>query len=256
MNRIDKLFGSKRKNILNIYCTAGFPEIDSLQKIILSLQNNGVDIIEVGMPYSDPLADGPVIQESNMKALGNGMHMNLLFKQLKQIKDQVKIPMILMGYLNPVMQFGFERFCREASESGIDGLILPDLPMFEYVRDHKETVEKYGLYNIFLITPETTEERIRKIDSLSSGFIYAVSSSSTTGKDTDISGKEKYFERIRSMDLINPVLVGFGIRDKQTFSEACKHTNGAIIGSAYIKALQGSSDIEEVTKQFVNGILN
>ncbi len=255
MNRIESLFQSRKQDILNIYCTAGFPSVDSTVPVMMALQQNGVDMIELGMPYSDPLADGPVIQQSNMAALQNGMTIHKLFSQLQGFRHQVYLPVILMGYMNPVLQYGFEKFCQHAADVAIDGLILPDLPMYEYETEYGEFIRKYGLSFIFLITPETSEDRIRMIDEISSGFIYAVSSSSTTGKDADITSQQQYFERLKSMKLRNPVLVGFGIKDRQTFTAACQHANGAIIGSAYIKALESGTDINESTRNFVENIL-
>lgn len=255
MNKLSALLKNKKKDILNIYFSAGFPRLDDTNKILRSLEKYGADIVEIGMPYSDPLADGPVIQQSNMIALQNGITIQKLFSQLKENKT-VSLPVILMGYLNPVLQFGFEQFCQQASDVGIDGLILPDLPMYEYENEYRSIIKKYGLDFIFLITPETSEERIRKIDELSTGFIYAVSSSSTTGKDTQIQEQENYFKKLQKMNLKNPVLVGFGIKNKVTFQAACKYTNGAIIGSAYIKALQSADDVEAATQQFLQKILD
>jgi tryptophan synthase alpha chain len=207
------------------------------------------------MPYSDPLADGPVIQASSSVALANGMTIAKLFDQLRGFRQQVHIPVILMGYMNPVLQFGFERFCQQAAAVAVDAMILPDLPMYEYESEYKSLVEKYGLDFIFLVTPETSEQRIRKIDELTNGFIYAVSSSSTTGSDKNMTDVGAYLKRLQKMKLRNPVLVGFGIRDKETFNAACLHSNGAIIGSAYINALQKSGEVKETTKLFLDGIL-
>ena len=255
MNRIETLFQTKQKNILNVYCTAGYPLLESTIPVMKALQENGTDIVELGMPYSDPLADGPVIQQSNMTALSNGMTISKLFEQLRDFRHQVYLPVLLMGYMNPILQYGFERFCQHAADLAIDGLILPDLPIYEFETEYGPFIRKYGLSFIFLVTPETSEERIRKIDELSTGFIYAVSSSSTTGKDTNLPGQQSYFERLKNMKLINPVLVGFGIRDRQTFNSACMHANGAIIGSAYIKALENSPDVFQSTKEFLSNIL-
>lgn len=255
MNRIDKLFSEKKKHILNIYCTAGYPALNSTTEVLTALQNNGVDLIEIGMPYSDPLADGPVIQQSNLIALDNGMSIPVLFKQLKNVRENIHLPIILMGYMNPVMQYGLEKFCTAAAAVGVDGIILPDLPMYEFETLYKQLFEKHNLRFIFLVTPETSEERIQKIDTLSNGFIYAVSSSSTTGNNKAIEGQQEYFKKLQDMQLANPILVGFGIKDKQTFLAACEHANGAIIGSAYIKALTGSKDVPATTKDFLNIIL-
>ncbi|MEO5908672.1 MAG: tryptophan synthase subunit alpha [Ginsengibacter sp.] len=255
MNSIQKLFLKKDKNILSIYFTAGFPKLNDTQKILKSLQRNGADMIEIGMPYSDPLADGPVIQNSSMQALQNGMTIKILFDQLKKFKEQGEVPLILMGYLNPVLQYGFEKFCLDANQAGISGIILPDLPIEEYEMEFKNTFEENNLNFIFLITPETSEKRIRKIDSISKGFIYAVSTSSITGKNTDIKAQEDYFQRIKKMGLKNKVLIGFGIRDHRTFTEACKFATGAIIGTAYINTIENVGDIDVKTKIFLNGIL-
>jgi tryptophan synthase alpha chain len=260
MNSIQKLFSQKVENILSIYFTAGFPELDDTEKILKSLVKNGADIIEIGMPYSDPLADGPVIQNSSMKALQNGMTIKLLFSQLRSFKKSLPLessssPLILMGYLNPVMQYGFEKFCEDARDSGISAIILPDLPINEYENKYKKIFEENKLIFIFLITPETSEERIHKIDSISNGFIYAVSSSSITGKDTEMNAQRSYFERIKNMNLKNKVLIGFGIRNHETFTNACKYAAGAIIGTAYIKSIDNAENIDYSTEKFLNAIL-
>ncbi|HEY5370453.1 MAG TPA: tryptophan synthase subunit alpha [Hanamia sp.] len=255
MNSFQELFQQKNKNILNIYFTAGFPELEDTNIVLKALQKHGADMIEIGMPYSDPLADGPVIQNSDMRALKNGMTIKLLFEQLKSIKEKIKVPLILMGYLNPVLQYGFENFCKDAKDAGISGIILPDLPITEFENGYREILAKNNLNFIFLITPETSEERIRKIDGISKAFIYAVSSSSITGRDQDMSAQKVYFERIKNMNLKNKVLIGFGIKDHKTFSEACKYASGAIIGTAYIKAIENGADIDSGTKKFLNSIL-
>jgi tryptophan synthase alpha chain len=225
-------------------------------EVIQALQKNGADIIELGIPYSDPLADGEVIQHSSSIALKNGMTIAKLFEQLKNLSPlRGAGGLVLMGYMNPVLQYGFEKFCADAADVGVDGLILPDLPEYEFETEYGAIIKKYGLDFIFLVTPETSEERVKKLDSLSSGFLYAVSSSATTGKDKDFNAVEKYLQRLQSYQLKNPVLVGFGIKDKQTFQSASKYANGAIIGSAYIKALDGAADIETTTKNFLDGIL-
>ncbi len=255
MSRIDQLFKKKSNRILNVYCTAGYPELNSTLEVIKALQNNGTDLIELGMPYSDPLADGPVIQASSTKALQNGMTISKLFEQLKDLRKEIQLPVVLMGYLNPLLQFGFEKFCSKAAEVGLDGLIIPDVPIYEYENEYSEIVKKYGLDFIFLVTPETSEERIKRLDSLSSGFLYAVSSSSITGSDKDFSAVENYLQKLKKMNLKNPVLVGFGIKDRATFATACKYANGAIIGSAYIRALDGGNDVEQKTREFLEAIL-
>jgi tryptophan synthase alpha chain len=254
-NKLDETFASGKKNILNIYCTAGYPELNSTASVMLALQQHGADIIELGIPYSDPVADGPVIQQSNMQALQNGISIQKIFLQLNEIKDQLKLPVILMGYLNPVMQYGLEKFCKDAAAAGVAGIILPDMPMYEYEHMYKSLFEKYGLHVIFLISPQTSEARIQQADKLSKGFIYAVSSSATTGKETDFKQQRSYFKKIKNSKLKNPVLIGFGIKDKPTFDMACRYASGAIIGSAYIKALQNSNNINETTAGFIKNIL-
>ena len=255
MNRIGELFTRKQQNILNVYCTAGYPQLDSTLEVMKALQEAGADIIELGMPYSDPLADGPVIQQSGGIALANGMTIEKLFEQLQGFRKQIYVPVILMGYMNPVLQYGFERFCQHAAALPIDGLILPDLPEHEFEAEYGPVIERYGLDFIFLVTPETSEDRIKKLDQLSTGFLYAVSSSSTTGSDKNMTDVSAYLERVKSYQLKNPVLVGFGIKDKQTFDAACKHANGAIIGTAYIKSLENTKDVKQSTKQFLEGVL-
>jgi tryptophan synthase, alpha subunit len=254
MNRLQDLFNNKQNNILNVYCTAGYPQLDSTVPVMQALQNSGVDLIELGMPYSDPLADGPIIQASSTKALANGMTIAKLFDQLRGFRQKIYVPVILMGYMNPVLQYGFERFCQHAADMPVDGLILPDLPEYEFETEYGPIIRRYGLNFIFLVTPETSEERIRKLDSLSTGFLYAVSSSSTTGKDKDMSAVNAYLQRLQNMKLKNPVLVGFGIKDKPSFEAACQYANGAIIGSAFIKALENANDIEQSVKTFISGV--
>ncbi|HQR93431.1 MAG TPA: tryptophan synthase subunit alpha [Sediminibacterium sp.] len=251
MSRLANLFASKQKNILNVYCTAGYPHLNSTIDMIATLSENGVDIIELGMPYSDPLADGPVIQQSGNIALANGMTIAVLFDQLKTLRQVSKVPIILMGYMNPVLQYGFEKFCKDAAAVGVDGLILPDLPEYEFETEYGAIIKANGLDFIFLVTPETSEERVLKLDDLSTGFLYAVSSSATTGKDKDFNAVETYLQKLASMSLKNPVLVGFGIKDRSTFQSACKHANGAIIGTAFIQALEGSENIKATVKQFL-----
>lgn len=260
MSRIKNIFQNKQQRVLNVYCTAGYPTYDSTVNVINTLAVNGADLIELGMPYSDPLADGPVIQASSTKALENGMTIEVLFSQLKNLRSNnsslENTGLILMGYMNPVLQYGFEKFCADAASVGIDGLILPDLPEYEFETEYGAIIKKYGLDFIFLVTPETSEERVKKLDSLTTGFLYAVSSSATTGGNTDFDAVEKYLQRLQSYQLKNPILVGFGIKDKTSFDAACKYSNGAIIGSAYIKALDGATNVEETTKQFLNSIIN
>src|SRR5215203_5521447 len=240
MSRIDQLFKKKSNRILNVYCTAGYPELNSTLEVIKALQNNGTDLIELCMPYSDPLADGPVIQASSTRALHNGMTISKLFEQLKDFRKEIHVPVVLMGYLNPLLQFGFEKFCNRAAQFELDGLIIPDIPMYEYEKEYSEIIRRNNLDFIFLITPETSEDRIKKLDELSTGFLYAVSSSSITGSDKCFSSVENYLKRLKQMKLKNPVLVGFGIKDKTTFETACKFSNGAIIGTAYINAIENA----------------
>ncbi len=256
MSRIAALFSKKKERVLNVYCTAGYPRLDSTITVMKALQASGADIIELGMPYSDPLADGEVIQASSAAALQNGMSMAVLFEQLKDCRKEVHLPLILMGYMNPVLQYGFENFCAAAAAAGVDGLILPDLPIFEYATEYAPIIKKYGLDFIFLVTPETSADRIRKIDKLGSGFIYAVSSSSTTGNNKRIQDQAAYFEKLQQMELQNPLLVGFGIKDNETFEAACEYNNGAIIGSAYIKALENTDDIAAATSNFLQQVLS
>jgi tryptophan synthase alpha chain len=255
MSRLQHTFQQQAKKILNVYCTAGYPHLHSTIEVMKALQENGASIIELGMPYSDPLADGPVIQHSGSVALANGMTIAILFEQLRDFRKEISIPVILMGYMNPVLQYGFEKFCADAAAVGIDGLILPDLPEYEFETEYGAIIKKYGLDFIFLVTPETSEERIKKLDSLSSGFLYAVSSSSTTGSDKKTANTDEYLLRLRSLKLKNPVLVGFGISNKQSFDAVCQLADGAIIGSAYIKALENSTDVNAATKTFLSSIL-
>lgn len=253
-NKLTQLFQQKNKDLLNVYCTAGYPKLDSTSEVLKALQYNGADMIEVGMPYSDPIADGPVIQQSNMVAIENGMTINLLFEQLNTVKNDIRVPLIMMGYLNPVLQYGLEKFCEDAAAAGIAGIILPDLPMYEYEEIYAPLFKKNGLSFIFLITPQTSEERIKKADKLSSGFLYAVSSSSTTGNNLNTEDKTSYFERIAAMNLKNPLMIGFGINNKQTFESACNYAAGGIIGSAYIKALGENNNVNEATEHFLQTI--
>jgi tryptophan synthase alpha chain len=255
MSRLQNLFAHKNNRVLNVYCTAGYPKLNSTLTVMQALEANGADIIELGMPYSDPLADGPVIQASGNIALANGMTIKVLFEQLKELRKSVSVPVILMGYMNPVLQYGLENFCTEAAAVGVDGLILPDLPEFEFETEYGAIIKKHGLDFIFLVTPETSEERLKKLDSLSTGFLYAVSSSATTGSEQDFMAVEKYLLRLQEMKLVNPVLVGFGIKDKETFDSASKYSNGAIIGTAFIKALENTKDIALSVKQFLSGII-
>ena len=256
MSRLSELFKKQNKRVLNVYCTAGFPQLNSTLQVMESLQANGANIIELGMPYSDPLADGEVIQSSGNVALANGMTIETLFEQLSTMRNSIHIPVVLMGYMNPILQYGFEAFCKKAKAVGVDGLILPDLPLFEFEHLYGKTIQDNSLDFIFLVTPETPEDRLRKLDALSSGFLYAVSSSATTGKDKDFSKVAGYLQKLQAMNLKNPVLVGFGIKDKETFEAVCTYSNGAIIGSAYINALSKGTDVNETSEQFLKAVLN
>jgi len=254
-NRINKLFQEKKERILSVYFTAGYPKLEDTIPVIQELVKNGVDLVEIGMPFSDPVADGPVIQHSSLIALQNGMSIRKLFDQLKDIRKSVNIPLILMGYINPVLQYGVEAFCKKCKEVGIDGLIIPDLPMDVYIEEFQSIFEANNLHNIFLITPQTSDQRLIVIDNISSGFIYMVSSNSTTGAKTNVSEFQKqYFERINSIRLKNPRLIGFGISNAETFENACQFASGAIIGSAFVKALDGSASLEEKVSGFINSI--
>ena len=254
-NRIADLFLTKKDRLLNVYFTAGFPQLNDTRTVLLGLQQAGVDLIEIGMPYSDPIADGEVIQQSNGVALDNGMTLRVLFDQLADCRDELNVPILLMGYINPVLQFGVEAFCQKCREVGVDGVILPDLPFDLYVAEYKHIFEHYGIFNIFLITPQTSDERIRLIDEASEGFIYMVSSASITGSVSGISNTMKaYFERIADMNLRNPRLIGFGINNQETFDTASEHANGAIIGSAFVKHLEKNGPGEEGIDDFVKAI--
>jgi tryptophan synthase alpha chain len=254
-NRLDQLFEKKRERVLNIYFTAGFPHLEDTGTIIETLQEAGADIIEIGMPYSDPVADGPTIQKSNDIALENGMSIRKLFEQIKDIRNTVSIPLVMMGYINPILQYGIDRFCKQCKETGIDGLIVPDLPLWEYENIYKKSFEENGIYNIFLITPQTSIERIKSFDRISKGFIYAVSSASITGaKSTIGTEQEEYFKKLQSLKLKNPFLIGFGISDNFTFNKACDYANGAIIGSAFIKVLEKEGNIKENIVDYIKAV--
>jgi len=255
MNRINELFKYGGRDVLSVYFTAGFPQIDSVRDILKYLQDAGADMAEIGIPFSDPLADGPVIQRSGSAALANGMSVKRLFEQLKGIRNEITMPLLLMGYLNPVMKFGVEEFCRRCSEAGIDGVILPDLPPGTYQEKYSEIFDKYGILKIFLITPETSPERIRYIDSISRGFIYMVSSSSTTGERKSYGVEQTgYFKRVSEMALNNPLLTGFGISSHDDFRMACRYSHGAITGSSFIKAITEAGLNSHTVKTFVKRI--
>lgn len=249
MNRIKQLFEKKQKNILSIYFTAGFPQLDDTCNVIRELESNGIDLIEIGIPFSDPMADGPTIQESGTIALRNGMTLKVLFEQMKDIRSEVTIPLILMGYLNPIMQYGFENFCKQCKETGIDGAIIPDLPFNDYISQYKPIADRYDIKIVMLITPETSDERIRLIDEHTDGFIYMVSSASTTGAQSNFDDKKQaYFRKINEMNLRNPRLIGFGISNKATLEAAQENASGAIIGSKFITLLKESANIKEAVK--------
>ncbi|MFP4620751.1 MAG: tryptophan synthase subunit alpha [Bacteroidales bacterium] len=254
MNRIDKLFQTKSNQILSVYFTAGYPKLNDTGKIIETLEEAGVDMIEVGIPFSDPMVDGPTIQESNKLALENGMNLNLLFDQISKIRKKTSIPLLLMGYLNPVYHFGLENFCRSCHNAGIDGAILPDLPVDIYRQHYKKAFNENNLHNVFLVTPSTSEERLNKILPESSGFIYMVSSSSTTGSTKDIKMHLSYVDVIRNIKPEIPVMVGFGISDRKRFLTVCEHANGGIIGSAFIKTLAKQGDLKTNIRSFIQSI--
>ncbi len=257
MNRLNQLFSTKKENLLSIYYTAGFPELNTTVAIAEALEKAGADFLEIGFPYSDPLADGPVIQNSSQKALENGMNLNVLFEQLKSLRQRVTIPILLMGYFNPVVQYGVEKFCKKAVEVDVDGLIIPDLPMYEYESLYKPYFIENNLSNIFLVTPQTSEERIRKIDQLSQSFIYLLSSSSITGKNLEVSDSvELYFKRIKDLELKNPTVIGFGISGHAAFAKACAYANGAIVGSAFVKFLASEKDYLKQIPAFIRQIKN
>lgn len=252
-NRVVSLFEKKNKNILSVFYTAGFPSLNAAQEIAEALQQGGVDMIELGIPFSDPVADGPTIQASNKIALDNGMTVPLLLEQLKQIRKTVSVPILLMGYLNPVLQYGIERFVKDAAAAGADGFILPDLPLDEYLDSWQSLVEQHGLVTTFLISPTTSEERIRKVDAATKGFIYAVSSSSTTGTRAGFDEDQvTYFKRLQSMQLKNSYLIGFGVSNRETYQTVCQYASGAIIGSAFIKLLQSSTDHQKEITTFIS----
>ena len=253
-NRLNEAFDRNSDPLLNVYFTAGYPQLEDTVRIARSLEVGGADILEIGLPFSDPIADGPTIQESSNKALDNGMSLKLLMQQLEGLRDQVNVPVLLMGYLNPVLQYGFEAFCQKCQEVGVDGLILPDLPMYEYQETYGPIMARYGLHNIFLITPQTSEQRILEVDDFSSSFIYVVSSYSTTGAKAGLATEQiEYFKRVNDLGLKSPLMIGFGISDHETFKAASDHASGAIIGSAFIKTLKVDASNESI-KAFVKNI--
>jgi tryptophan synthase alpha chain len=252
-NRIQDLFKQKSKKILSIYFTAGYPKLTDTMPILKSLQDNGVDMVEIGIPFSDPMADGPVIQSSGNVALKNGMSLKTLFQQLENLRSEIQIPVLLMGYINVVMQYGLENFCKDCKKVGIDGVIFPDLPMADYLNEYKPLMDAYGLSMVLLITPDTSEARIREIDEHTDSFIYMVSSASTTGAQQHFSdSKLAYFKRINAMELKNPRLVGFGISNKETLDAAWEHASGAIIGSRFIECLTEAKSIPEAVTSLLD----
>jgi tryptophan synthase alpha chain len=254
MNRLNTLFNTNKENLLSIYFTAGYPELNTTVDIAEALEQAGADFLEIGFPYSDPVADGPTIQNSSQIALNNGMNLNVLFEQLKDLRRRVSIPVLLMGYINPMVQYGVERFCKQAAAVGVDGIIVPDLPMYEYEMLYSNYFEDNNLSNIFLVTPQTSAERIRKIDELSNSFIYLLSSSSITGGTLNLTDTiEGYYKRIKGMALNNPAIIGFGISDHNSFAKACKHANGAIVGSAFVKLLAQDGYMQKIP-EFIQAI--
>ncbi len=254
MNRLNQLFNSKKDNLLSIYFTAGYPEINTTIDIAEALEKAGVDFLEIGFPYSDPVADGPTVQHSSEVALENGMNLHLLFDQLAELRKRVTIPVLLMGYVNPMVQYGVENFCKKAAEIGIDGIIVPDLPMYEYETLYAGYFKTNNLSNIFLVTPQTSDDRIRKIDRLSNGFIYLLSSSSITGGNLQISDNiEDYYKRIKAMQLNNPAIIGFGISDSKSFNKATAYARGAIVGSAFVRLL-GTENYLDMIPGFIQSI--
>lgn len=254
MNRLEKTFNEKKGSLLSIYYTAGYPGTHDTLTIAEAIERAGADLIEIGIPYSDPVADGPVIQNSSQLALDKGMSLKLLFSQLKELRSRVAIPVLLMGYVNPILQYGIEKFCEDCAATGVDGIIVPDLPMYEYEKFYKQYFDQYGVSNIFLVTPFTSEERIRKIDELSTSFIYLVSSSATTGTNLQLSqGTEDYFARIAAMNLKSSLMVGFGISDNKSFSKACQYADGAIIGSAFVKMLAQENFLQKIP-EFISSV--
>jgi tryptophan synthase alpha chain len=254
MNRLNQLFATKKDNLLSIYYTAGYPELNTTVDIAEALEKAGADFLEIGFPYSDPVADGPTIQHSSQQSLDKGMTLNVLFEQLKDLRNRVTIPILLMGYVNPIVQYGVERFCKQAAEVGVDGVIVPDLPMYEYETMYSSYFKDNNLSNIFLVTPQTSPDRIQKIDGLSNSFIYLLSSSSITGGNLDVSvGIEDYYKRVKAMQLKNPTIIGFGISDNVTFKKACEYANGAIVGSKFVKLLDEENYLEKIP-EFVKSI--
>ena|ERR1041385_1576615 len=254
-NRLHQLFKNSKGPLLSVFYTAGFPKLGDTSVVAASLEKAGADLVEIGIPFSDPVADGPTIQQSNKVALDNGITLARILEQVKDIRKNVRLPIILMGYLNPVMQYGVEKFARDAAAAGADGVILPDMPLFEYEKEYKRVFEEAGLLLTFLISPTTSDDRIRQIDRISNGFIYAVSASSTTGAKKGFAPEQlEYFSRLKSMRLRNPFLIGFGISNKETFSQAAEYGAGAIVGSAFVSMLKDSKDIDKDIHEFVRSL--
>ena len=255
MNKLINAFEDRSEKLLSIYFPAGYPQLEDTGRIMIALQNGGADMIEAGIPFSDPVADGPTIQDSNKIALDNGITLKKILEQVEEVKEKIQIPVILMGYLNPVYQYGMEKFCADCQKAGVSGLIIPDLPVQEYQNEYQSLFEKHHLANIFLITPQTSEERIREIDRLSKSFIYMVSSASTTGARKGLSRDQvDYFKRVGGMNLKSPLMIGFGISDHQSFTQATKYADGAIIGSAFINVLKNSDNLEEDIIKYVRSV--
>jgi tryptophan synthase alpha chain len=256
MNRLNHLFETKKNNLLSIYFTAGYPALNTTVNIAEALEKAGVDFLEIGFPYSDPVADGPVIQNSSQRSLENGMTLNVLFEELKDLRKRVNVPIMLMGYINPILQYGIEKFCKKAAEVGVDGIIVPDLPIYEYEQLYAPFFKKNNLSNIFMVTPQTSDDRITKIDQLSSSFIYMLSSSIITGVSLKLSETiEGYYKRVQAMNLKNPTIFGFGISNRESFNKACEYANGAIVGTAFVKLL-GNEDYLEQIPEFIKSLRN
>lgn len=252
-NRLTQLFAKKKDGLLNIYFTAGYPRLEDTRTILKALQDAGADMVEIGIPFSDPLADGPTIQESNDIALNNGITLKKIVQQLQGMRDEIHIPVLLMGYINSALQYGVEKLVNDLGELGVDGLILPDLPIDEYKEQYQQLFEENNLSMVFLVTPQTSEARLKYIDETSSGFIYVVSTASTTGNENkDLEGQKEYFQRIKNAKFSNPTMIGFNIKDHASYTEACQYANGAIIGSAFIKMLSNSHLLEKDIKEFVS----
>lgn len=252
-NKLTELFATKKEGLLNIYFTAGYPQLEDTRTILKALQDGGADMVEIGIPFSDPIADGPIIQASNDVALNNGITLKKIVQQLQGLRDEIHIPVVLMGYINTALQYGIEELIKDLSAIGVDGMIFPDLPIDEYQDKYQELFEANNLSMVFLVTPQTSTERLKYIDEASSGFIYVVSTASTTGNEAkDLDGQKEYFERIKKTKFNNPTMIGFNIKDHASYTEACKYANGAIIGSAFIKMLGNSHLLEKDIKEFVS----